>query len=292
MPTLGALAARVALVLAVLALAGCQASLDVFVEVDRDGSGLLELSLRLDRSAQVALGLGDSPDPQEVAERFEVLLVEGGWLSDPDDPDNPSDPGDFGDPDAEGPIAARLDDRTGEIVLTTHHRFDSLRQLERLLSEPRPIAEIAPDEASLAAVPDLPASAPLLNEFRLDLGEATGDNPGFELFARAGVGELGSGTCQDDEAEGFARSLREALAISFRFSLPGGPGTTNADETPGTQNIWRFRFGDCPALQATSGGGSSSTLVNGAILAGLAGLLLFVFAVRALRRRRGPPRRR
>ncbi len=47
------------------------------------------------------------------------------------------------------------------------------------------------------------------------------------------------------------------------FRLPGGPGTTNADETPVGDNVWVARYGDCPPLQTSSGGGSASTLVNG-----------------------------
>ena len=54
----------------------------------------------------------------------------------------------------------------------------------------------------------------------------------------------------------------------YRFRLPGGPGSTNADETPAGDNLWIARYGDCPPLRASSGGGSSSTLVNGLILAG------------------------
>ncbi|CAN0511248.1 unnamed protein product, partial [Phaeothamnion confervicola] len=85
---------------------------------------------------------------------------------------------------------------------------------------------------------------------------------------------------------GFGRSLREALQVNYRFRLPGGPGSTNADQTPTGTNVWTARYGDCPALQASSGGGSSSTLVNGVILAGLTGLLMIVFGLRAVRRRR------
>ena len=261
------LAAALVAAAAVL-LAGCQARFVVSMEVDRDGRGDLDLSLTVDRSAQAALGFGEAPGTDEVAERFEALLVEGGWNGGDD-----------------GPIAAELDDRTGEIKLRTSHKVDSVRQLERLMDASRPIGTIAPDAAALAALPGLPAAAPLLNAWQFRLGEGTGDNPGFEVFGRGGVGEIGSDTCQGDDVEGFGRTLREALAISYRFTLPGGPGRTNADETPGGDNIWRFRYQDCPALQATAGGGSSSTVVNGIILAALSAFILLVFALRSLRRR-------
>ncbi len=101
------------------------------------------------------------------------------------------------------------------------------------------------------------------------------------------MGDIGQETCAGNDVVGFGRSLRDALLIRYRFRLPGGPGTTNADETPAGDNVWVARYGDCPPLQASSGGGSASTLVNGLILAGLTGLLMIVFALRAVRRRRG-----
>lgn len=171
-------------------------------------------------------------------------------------------------------------------MLETRHPVDSPSQLDALLSLPRPIGGIAPDESTLAALPELPAQAPLLNAVDFRLGGGSGDNPGFDLFARGGVGEIGQETCAGDEVVGFGRSLRDALEVAYRFRLPGGPGSTNADETPGGDNVWIARYGDCPPLQASSGGGSSSTLVNGLILAGLAGMLVIIFSLRAIRRRR------
>ncbi len=263
------LLAAVLLAVAAALLAGCQARFGTTVEIDREGRGSVELSLALDRAAQAALGLGQAPAPVEVAERFEPLLVEGGWTG--------------GDA---GPIEAGLDDRTGEVVLSTRHEVDSVRQLEAIMRQERPIVVIAPDRATRDALPGLPTAAPLLNAWQFRLGEGTGDNPGFELFARGGVGEIGSETCQGDDVSGFGRTLRDALSIAYRLTLPGGPGSTNADDTPGGDNLWRFRYQDCPALQASAGGGGSSTLVNGVILAGLSGFILVVFLLRALRRRR------
>ncbi len=262
---------RAAVLMTVVAalLAGCQARFGTTVEIDRKGRGSVELSLALDRAAQAALGLGQAPAPEDVAERFEPLLVEGGWSG-----------------GEAGPIDAGLDDRTGEVVLSTRHEVDSVRQLEAIMSQERPIVAIAPDRATLGALPGLPRAAPLLNAWQFRLGEGTGDNPGFELFARGGVGEIGSETCQGDDVGGFGRTLRDALSLAYRFTLPGGPGSTNADDTPGGDNLWRFRYQDCPALQASSGGGGSSTLVNGVILAGLSAFILAVFGLRALHRRR------
>ena len=155
-----------------------------------------------------------------------------------------------------------------------------------MLSYPRPLAGIAPDAATLAALTDLPAKAPLLNAVDIHLGNGSGDNPGFDLFARGGVGEIGQETCAGNDIVGFGRTMRSSFEFNYRFRLPGGPGSTNANETPGGRNVWVARYGDCPPLQASSGGGSSSTLVNGIILAILAGFLVIVFGLRALRRRR------
>lgn len=262
-------AALVALALLGLFAAGCQATLDVDANVDRDGRGAVTLRLALDRDAQAALGIPTSEDPAQAAQRFAPLLSDAGWAG------------------GSGQIQATRDPSTGQLVLQTRHLVDSAQQLNSLLSLPRPIGTIAPDRGTLSALPDLPSQAPLLNAADLRLGKASGDNPGFDLFARGGVGEIGRQTCAGNQVVGFGRSLRDSLTITYRFRLPGGPGNTNADETPSGSNVWLARYGDCPALQASSGGGSSSTLVNGLILAGLAGFLLVVFALRALRRRRG-----
>jgi len=258
-----------ALAVLVALSAGCQATFDIDADVDRDGRGTLGLRLALDRDAQSALGISTDDDPAEAAERFAPLLTDGGWSG------------------GDAQIAATRDEESGELVLETSHPVDSIDQLEDLLSLPRPISQIAPDQSTLAALPDLPAQAPFLNAVDARLGEESGDNPGFDFFARGGVGDIGDETCKGDATVGFGRSLRDALEITYRFRLPGGPGDTNADETPGGQNVWRARYGDCPPLQASSGGGSSSTLVNGLILAVLAGIIVIVFALRGLRRRRG-----
>lgn len=260
--------AVLAMVLGVVLLSGCASTLEVNVDLDRDGRGAVTLVLTLDRSAQEALGLPTDTDPAQAAERFAPLLGDGGWSGD------------------SGQITATRDEDSGELRLETRHLVDSVDQLDDILSQARAIAQVAPDSASLSAIPGLPAEAPLLNSVDLRLGDGSGDNPGFDLFARGGVGEIGQDTCAGGDVVGFSRSLRDSLELRYRFHLPGGPGSTNADETPAGDNLWLARFGDCPPLQASSGGGSSSTLVNGLILAGLAGLLMVIFGLRAVRRRR------
>jgi hypothetical protein len=251
-----------------LAAAGCRADLDMTVDLDRGGRGSVDLRLTLDRGAQQALGLDPGADPSEEAQRFAPLLGDAGWQG------------------GDGQIAASRED-DGTLVLETHHAVDSPKQLEDLLSQKRPIATVAPDAATFRALTDLPADSALLNSLDIRLGDKSGDNPGFHLFARGGVGDIGDQTCAGDDVTGVGRALRDALTITYRFRLPGGPGSTNADDTPKGENVWRARYGDCPPLRADSGGGSSSTLVNGLILAGLTGVLVIVFALRGLRRRRG-----
>jgi hypothetical protein len=250
-----------------LAAAGCQANLDMAVDLDRNGRGALDLRLRLDTAAQQALGMDTGADPATAAQRFAPLLADSGWQG------------------GDAQIAATRDE-DGTLTLETRHLVDSTKQLDDLLSEKRPISTIAPDAATFRALTDLPADSPLLNALDIRLGDETGDNPGFHLFARGGVGDIGDQTCAGDDITGVGRALRDSLAVTYRFDLPGGPGSTNADDTPKGDNVWRARYGDCPPLRATSGGGSSSTLVNGLILAGLAGVLVIVFALRGLRRRR------
>ena len=262
-------AAGLALVLVALVASGCQAAFDLDVELNRDGRGAVGLRLSLDAAAQEALGMSTGDDPATSAERFAPLLADAGWVG------------------GDGQISATRDDATGELQLETRHLVDSPSQLDDVLSLDRPIGSVAPDPATLAALTDLPAEAPLLNALDFRLGDGSGDNPGFDLFARGGVGDIGQETCAGNDVTGFARSLRDALEVTYRWRLPGGPGSTNADETPAGDNVWLARYGDCPPLQASSGGGSSSTLVNGLILAGLAGFLMLVFLSRVVRKRRG-----
>jgi hypothetical protein len=265
------LAAGVAVALAALVASGCQAAFEMDVDLDRDARGSVGLRLSLDTAAQEALGLSPDADPDEAAARFAPLLSDAGWSA------------------GDEQISATRDEATGELVLESAHPVDTADQLDALVSLDRPLTGIVPDPATLTALPDLPAQTPLLNAFDFRLGSGSGDNPGFDLFARGGVGDIGQETCEGGDVTGFARSLRDALEIRYRFRLAGGPGSTNADETPAGDNLWIARYGDCPPLQASSGGGSSSTLVNGLILAGLAGVLLLVFLLRGLRKRRETP---
>jgi hypothetical protein len=259
------------LALGLLLLSGCTARLTVDSEIDRKGVGRLELTLALDPEAQRALGFTEGADPVAVARRLFPWLAEPGWTA----------PGG----DGADPVLVQRDE-DGSLSLRTRHAVRSVKELNAILSAPRTL-ETIPGQAR---VTDLGTTAPLVNALDLTLGDRTGDFPGFRLFARGGVGGLLQATCSGDRL--LARNevdaaLRRGLGFTYRFSLPGGPGETNADEVRGGQTSeWDPRFGDCPAMSATSGGGSSSTLINGVILGVAAAVILLVLGLRTLRGRR------
>ncbi|MFN8122527.1 MAG: hypothetical protein U0237_08875 [Thermoleophilia bacterium] len=271
-----AVVAAVVAVLIALVASGCTSRLQMTVQMDRDGRGTVTLTLRMDRDALQTLGLS-ADDTDAIGARLEPMLADGNWF-----------PAGSGDTVRNVFAVNTADD--GSVSLSTAKRFDNVDQLRRIVDERRDVRALAGEgtglDALFAGLPDLPGTAPLLNEFSFRLGDGTGDNPGFNLFARGGVGDIGQQTCQGDRATGYSKTLRDALEIEYRFRLPGGPGATNATESSGSDNVWRIRYEDCPALQAESGGGSSSTLVNGVILGALSAFLVMVFLVRGLRRRR------
>jgi len=270
-----ALGAVVALLVALLA-SGCAARMQMTVEMDRDGRGTVTLTLRMDQSSLQTLALS-ADDPEAVGARLEPLLDDGGWF-----------PAGGGESVRNTFSVSTSDD--GSLTLSSVKRFDNVDQLTRIVDHPRNLRALTGEGLGLESIflglPDLPQQTPLLNEFSFTLGDGTGDNPGFNLFARGGIGDIGEQTCQGNRAQGFSRTLRDALEIEYRFRLPGGPGATNATESSASDNVWRIRYEDCPALQAESGGGSSSTLVNGIILGALSAFLIMVFLVRGIRRRR------
>lgn len=264
------LAAVLAVALGLLALSGCTARLTVDSEIDRKGAGHVDVTLALDQEAQRALGI-TAGDEAQAALRLFPWLADPGWTA----------PGG----DGEGPVLVQRDD-TGGLSLRTRHAVRSVKELREVLSAPRTLTTLPLH----AQVTDLAPAAPLVNALDLKLGTKTGDFPGFDLFARGGVGGLLAATCSGDRLlarGGVDASLRRGLEFAYRFTLPGGPGQTNADEIRGGRTAeWTPRFGDCPAMTATSGGGSSSTLINGVILGIASLIILIVLALRSLRGRR------
>ncbi|MEW6581455.1 MAG: hypothetical protein AB1416_01670 [Actinomycetota bacterium] len=263
-------AAVVAILLGLLAVGGCTARLTVDAEIDREGVGRVDVTLALDEEAQQALGFTPGRDPVAVARQIAPWLDEPGWAA----------PGEVG-----GPVAVQREE-SGMLVLSTRHAVGSVAELQALLSARRSLERLPRHDE----VTDLPRGAPLVNALTVKLGERTGDFPGFDLFARGGVGELLQATCSGDRLlrdGGLDALLRRSVELRYRFTLPGGPGETNADEIRGGRTAeWDPLYGDCPAISARSGGGSSSTLINGVILGVASALILLVLGLRGLRGRR------
>lgn len=264
-----------ALAMAVLALTGCAATLHTDIEMDRTGRGTVTLTLTMDRDALAWWGLS-ADDPNGIATRFLPVVSDGGW--------EPATGGES----VQQNVFSYSADGDGGVTLRTRKRFDNVKGLDDIIGRPRGLKDIAGAQAIAiyGGLPDLPSTAPLINDFNFRLGSGTGDNPGFYFFGRGGVGNIGQQTCAGNRVQGFGRSLRDALSIQYRLRVPGGPGSTNADQTSGGASIWNKRFADCPDLKAESGGGSSSTLYNGLVLGMLAGLLIIIFIVRRVRRGR------
>ena len=245
----------------------------VSTDVEPNGDGQLRLELHLDQQAQAYLGITSEADvPRVVEKRFPWIREADGWSE-----------------------VRTSRDSAGLLTLTTTHGFDDVDTLKELMDQERPLNPIAGDPQVIDSIPDMPHTSPLLNDFTFRLGSGDPPDPGFSLFAQGGVGDVPDFTCGGntiDAAGGTAAALRQSLGFNYRFRLPAGPGDTSADNTSGGVNSWSFRFGDCPRITADSGsGGSSSKLVNGLILAALAGFILLVLGLRALRGRHGRRRR-
>lgn len=265
-------AALVLFAVSLMALSGCTGRFVVDVEMDREGAGRLVASLSVDAEGAAELGLvGSDEDVARAAlGLFPWLAADPGWVASDDQP---------------GRHIAVQRDEGGSVAISSRHAFESVPQMRALLTEARPLATVPRADT----VDDLAAAVPFINALTFTLGDATGDFPGFDLFARGGVGELQQATCSGNrllQAGSVETRLRQGFEIVYRFTLPGGPGRTNADDVrSGRTAEWSHRFGDCPAIRATSGGGSSSTLINGIILAVASVLIGLVLVLRAFRRR-------
>lgn len=271
------LLAALAVALGIVILSGCASTMSTDIQMDRHGRGTVTLTLQLDRDALGFLGLS-ADDPAAIATRFAPLLQEGGWA-----------PAEGGESVQQNVFSFSSDDQGG-VVLSTRKAFDNVEGLDAIVSQKRDLRLVPSSPEVLGSLADMPDSAPLINDFTFRLGTGTGDNPGFYVFGRGGVGEIGHHTCSGDRVENFSRTLRDSLRLNYSMRVPGGPGTTNATRVSNGAGVWEARFGDCPDLKAESGGGSSSTLVNGLVLGVLTGILILVFVARGVRRRRATPR--
>jgi hypothetical protein len=263
--------AALALSAAALLASGCSANFGMNAVIDANGQGRLDLTLELDPQAVSSLGLAGFESPEAVAERaFPWLLTEAGWSS-----------GTEG-----GGSVAVTREPAGGMVLKTTHGLGSANDLRALLAAPRDLTHIPGHDA----VSELPVQTPLINNLAFTL-EREGGDTSFSLVGRAGVGSLEKAPCSGsslDSRGGPDALLRGGgLRFDYRFTLPDGPGSTNANEVIDDRTAqWLFRYGDCPLIRARSGGSSSSAPINGIILAGAALVVLVALGLRALRRRR------
>jgi hypothetical protein len=262
--------AALAFAAAALLASGCSANFGVNAVLDASGRGQLSLTLQMDQQAATQLGFAGGVPPESVAEQnFPWLLTQAGWTAGNGQP---------------GTIAV-TQDGSGGMTITTSHALESPNDLKALLSAPLDLTRIK----GYDSVTELAASAPVLANMSFTLQTKGGDTQ-FDLFGRAGVGPLDKVPCSGSALSSRGGSdalLRDSLRFDYRVTLPDGPGSTNANNVLEDKTAqWLFRYGDCPAIRARSGGSSSSAPINGIILAGAALVILFALSIRSLRRRR------
>jgi hypothetical protein len=260
-------ALAVALLIAVVALGGgCAAQFTQRVTMGAGGDGSLDLRLKLDPEAQRTLGftaLSGTP-AHRAAQLFPWVNEADGWR------------------------AVQSSTEGSDLVLTSGHSFPSTEVLQELMSRKRPLVPIAGNPELLAQIPDMPTTSPLLNDWTFSLGSGHAPNPGFNLFAQGGIGDVPDATCNPSQLQNsrVAMELRGALQFVYEFRLPGGPGNNDANAVDRDLTTWAAHFGDCPRITADTGGSGNGKVLNGLILAGAAGLILIVLGLRGLRRRR------
>ena len=273
-----AILGSIALAVVSISLTGCRSVVGVDVSLNRSGQGDVTVTARLDEEAQRYLS-GDgldltrvtSADGNKIADALVPwATLRQGWSA---------------------PLTPNVSigvtrESSGALVLATTQPVISARALKGLMDTTQTTLPFlkAGDRPT-----DLPANIPLLNDFTFSL-KPDGSNSDFNMFGRAGVGALDAKTCARDELATSTAladaTLRRDLSFVYRFTFPEPPRRSSAQEIRDTQAIWTFKYGDCPRLSAGSNRGSSSRVLNGAILAGAATFLALVLALRAFRRRR------
>jgi hypothetical protein len=264
--------AALALAAAALLAGGCSAHFGLNAVLDGNGQGRLDMTLMLDAQAASSLGLaGVVESPVVVAQRvFPWLLSEPGWTSGSDD----------------GQSVAVTSDPDGGMVLSSTHALGSPNDLRALLAARRDLTHIP----GFDSVTELPRESPILANATFTF-ERDGGDVSFNLLGRAGVGDLDRAPCSGSRLTargGPDAVLRDdGLRFDYRFTLPDGPGSTNANTVIDDRTAqWTFAYGDCPLIRARSGTSSSSAPINGIILAGAALVVLVALSLRVLRRRR------
>ncbi|MDP4620754.1 MAG: hypothetical protein NWS72_00655 [Thermoleophilia bacterium] len=302
--------------LAIPLLSGCSARLSQFVDIAPDGGGNMALELRLDPAAQKAINL-----PRQLQEgTFERFLDvrKEKWSA----PGNASLP--FAQrTEANGTVVLRT-------VRRLRAGGAPLADLESALSVQRPLQPIVAATGRYWAAPDprarptttsttpgsvtapggepdvgitgLPRRVPLqtllVDEFRPALTER-GEKvlATFSMASRGGVGDVLDPPCNGGSTRtDFTRAdraLQRGVDFSYRWGMPARISLYSPDariSSNGYAASWSMPYGACERMEISSVGAEDGRFVNGLIMGAAIIFLAFVFALRAVSRRRGRAR--
>lgn len=304
----------VAAALALPLLSGCSARLSQFVDIAPDGGGNLALELRLDPAAQTAINL-----PRQLSDRtFERFLdvQQERWSA----PGNPALP--FAQrTEANGTVVLRtvrrlragtsqLDDlesalgvqRPLQPVLTATGRFwaapnpgDGPATTSTTVTSGN-----APGGEAEFGITGLPVrvslQALLVGEFTEAFTDERGQNvlATFSIGSRGGVGDVLDPPCNAASSRtDFTRAdlaLQRGFDFAYRWGMPARISLYSPDariSRSGYAASWSMPYGECLRMEISSAGAEDGRFVNGLILGAAILFLAFVFALRAVSRRRG-----
>jgi hypothetical protein len=205
---------------AVLALGGaCRVDVSVGIEADRDGTGQIQVTARLDGAAVAQLG---GADPKERLRLDD--LRRAGWRID-------------------GPT--EQDD--GALEVTATHPFDDEADAEALLDDVGPLRGFALEQrrtffkttTTLEGAADLTEGLGAFTD--ADLEAALGATPDQPL-----------GVSDEQLEQRFGAPIDRLLGVQVAVRLPGGIDETNAPTTTAGAGVWSPALGERIAIEAAS----------------------------------------
>jgi hypothetical protein len=304
--------AAVGAVLAMPLLSGCSAELSQFVDIAPDGGGNLALELRLDVRAQRALNL-ERQLAQGTFERFLDVRQER-WSA----PGNPGLPF-LTRTEADGTVVLksvrRLRAGTSNLA-DLESALGVLRPLQPILAATdrywaapnpgdtpttttrTPSSGTAPGGEADAGITGLPTRVPLqvllLGEFTERVPDRGRQVPAtFAIATRGGVGDVLDAPCNRESTRipftRADRALQDGVTLRYRWGMPStislfSTGGRLSDDAQAAS--WSMPYGDCLRMEISSAGAEDGRFVNGLILGAAILFLAFVFALRAVSRRR------
>jgi hypothetical protein len=310
------IAAVVTAALAVPLLSGCSARLSQFVDIAPDGGGNLALELRLDPAAQAAINLPRQLQEGTFARFLEVQKEK--WSA----PGNPSLP--FAQrTEANGTVVLRS-------VRRLRAGGSPLADLASTLGVERPLQPIIAATGRYWAAPDprarptttsatpgrgtapggepdvgitgLPGRVPLqtllVDEFRPAVTERDAEVLAtFSIASRGGVGDVLDPPCNGGSTRtDFTRAdraLQRGFTFSYRWGMPARISLYSPAariSANGFAASWSMPYGECQRMEISSVGAEDGRFVNGLIIGAAIIFLAFVFALRAVSRRRSRAR--